>query len=443
MKEMEEAADLGADPVVDETGKETTTEGLDELNDAPVSTILATNNKTDKSDSVNSNNEIDSTPPFALTTLDRAVEEEIIFEETSLMDDSESPVEEDTYSMFVPPSADEEADSKPAVDDVTDSSSASSTSSIMEAVTSKSAHVVMTPRQTRHAYRAAPMTMTMRLAELIKILWSPDPKLVTASLMQLHKLVDESIETQERNPAAELQDNALELAVVRRGGQLALLHALQRHPTVNAIQALGFGALSWLCEKCNVKSALVAKGAVPLVCAVLRTAPPAVATEALYFLGHLSTLPKVAEQVTVRDDTVLHAVVYNLNQVTKHGHESAVDALFFLCQRLAAHQSSAILISMWKAGCLAFVVRHLQDAVQEYQGGHWDEEPRLEVGCRMLTSWAKTKCSSSHDIHVVQSMIEAGALTLAAELVRLFPPGTPLRKVANPCLRAMVPSTED
>ena len=313
-------------------------------------------------------------------------------------------------------------------------------------------------RQQKHRprqYHVAPMTISMRLADLIKALWSTNPNTVTTSLIQIYALVDErnAKKSSTTNTTMELSDNTLELGVVRKGGQLALLHALRAHPTVDAIQALGFGALSWLCETCNIKSALVGKGAVPLACAILtnKAHQPMVLTEALYFLGHLSTLPKVAEQLAVRDTSVLHHVIASLSRgsidtKSSEQDESSIDAMFFLCQRLSAHHSMSIWKNMLNAGCLTFVVRHLQDSLAEYQADHGclpGEEARMEGGCRILTSWVKTRCGAADRSKIVQRLIEAGALTVAAELVRLFPLGAPLRRVANPCLRAMVPVSDD
>lgn len=290
---------------------------------------------------------------------------------------------------------------------------------------------------------------TGRIAHLIQTLWSPSAEVVSASLVQLHSMID----TTEARKAleTELYDNALELSLVRRGGHLALLRALATHHQDTVVQTMGWAALAWLCERCNIKSVLVEKGAVPLVTTILKqpTVSPLVTTEALYLLGHLVTLPKVAEQVTVHD-TVLPYVVVQALPSCAHAQE-IIDALFFLCQNLAAHQSSMILHAMWQAGSRRTVVRFMQESLVQWELAHHDGntevcqlyEDRLAVGCAICTHWAKTPFPSGGHVSVVRALIEAGALTVSAELLRLFPAGTKLRKAANPCLRAMVPEAED
>ena len=97
-----------------------------------------------------------------------------------------------------------------------------------------------------------PMTTTGRLAALIKTLYSPDAAVVTSSLMQLHTMVDNNAEASTSSSrssapadANDLLDNTLELAVVRRGGHLAVMRALQTHVKAEPIQALGWAALAW------------------------------------------------------------------------------------------------------------------------------------------------------------------------------------------------------
>ena len=298
------------------------------------------------------------------------------------------------------------------------------------------------------------LTTIGRLTDLIKRLWSNDATTVRTSMHQLQILIDKtgfqhSYHNKVSSENDELPDNTLELAVVRRGGHLAIIHALKIHLNNEGIQAMGWAALAWLCERCNVKAPLLSKGVIPLVGNALTQSSPLVTTEALYLLGHLCTLPKVAHQVSVRESFLHDIVLHALPTSDYAADESEIDAIFVFCQRLAAHQSLDILKAMWEAGCLKLVVRHMQEALDEWhaikgQPNRSDEaafyEDRLEIGCGILTNWAKT---GNKDALIVRALIESGALTVAAELLRYFPAGTQLRKAANPCLRAMVPATED
>jgi hypothetical protein len=293
------------------------------------------------------------------------------------------------------------------------------------------------------------LTSTGRIANLIKALWSPDTGIVLTSLVQLHSMIEAS-EARDITPENELKDNSLELSLIRRGGHLALLHALATHRH-GAIQAMGWAALAFLCERCNIKSALISKGAVPLVTTIMKQQglAPSVTCEALYLLGHLATLPKVAEQVTVHDTVLSHVVMRVLPGSTDA--EDMLDALFFLCKNLAAHQNSKILNSMWQTGCRRMVVRVMQEALLKWDeadhNGNHDAcqlyEDRLEVGCAICTHWANTPFVNGGHVGVVRALIEAGALTVSAELLRLFPAGTSLRRAANKALRAMAPEAED
>lgn len=290
------------------------------------------------------------------------------------------------------------------------------------------------------------LTSAGRTANLIKALWSPETGVVLDSLVQLHSM----IETSEARVALEtdLHDNTLELSLVRRGGHLALLHTLAMHRHA-AVQAMGWAALTFLCERCNIKSMLVSKGAVALVTTILKLQgiSASVTTEALYFLGHLATLPKVAEQVTLHDNVLSHVVLQTLPGSANA--QDIVDALFFLCKNLAARQNPKILHFMWQAGSRKMVVRVMQESLLK-----WDEadghpgvcqlyEDRLEIGCAICTYWANTPFPNGGHVSVVRALIEAGALTVSAELLRLFPAGTSLRRAANRALRAMVPVAED
>ena len=305
-----------------------------------------------------------------------------------------------------------------------------------------------TTQTSRDITRTIRTKTTLKLVDLIKALYSLDPMVVANCFTQLHALIDQQLSD---------EDNTLELGVIRRGGHLAMLRSLQHHQQVPAIQAMGWAALAWLCEHCNIKAILMDNGALPLVMSILRyysvTSPNwAVVTEALYVVGHLSTLRKVARQVRYNQSDSWQELVPRLNMAYKEAGqdddavESAVDAFLFCSHHWAAHRSIDILQGVWQAGSLRFVVQVLQHALVCWQQAHAagsDDacavyEERLAKGCRIVTHWAKTPAPA-----VVRALIEAGALTVAAEVLRLFPAGSPMRKAANPCLRAMVPSTED
>ena len=292
---------------------------------------------------------------------------------------------------------------------------------------------------------------TIKLIDLIKNLYEASETVVVASLIQLHSLIDEDAMDETLEP-----DNTLELGVIRRGGHLALMRALQRHTGHAVIQAMGWAALAWICERTNVKSAMVTQGALPLALATLQrygiteSANWSVVTEVLYLVGHLSTIPKVAQQTRFRETALWEELVPRLKFAYKEGQnqdaESAVDAFLFCSLQWAKHRSTEIVHSVWQAGSLRFVVCLLQDALVFWQAAYEPEikdacqvyEDRLVIGCRILTHWASTPTPA-----FVHALIEAGALTVAAEVLRLFPAGTVLRRAANPCLRAMVPATED
>lgn len=308
----------------------------------------------------------------------------------------------------------------------------------------------------RDLARTIRTTLTLQLTNLVKGLFSPDAMVVKNSLTQMHALIDQQSLNQSVHRKDELDDNALELGFVRRGGHLALLRSLQGHTAVPAIQVMGWAALAWLCERCNIKQILMDHGALPLVMSILQyysvTNPQwSVVTEALYFVGHLSTLPKVARQVRFRESATWEELAPRLRLAYKdegrdEAVESAVDAFLFCSHSWAAHQSVDILQGVFQAGSLRFVVQVLQEALtcwqSAYDAGLLDAcaeyEDRLVTGCQIVTHWARTPVPT-----VARALIEAGALTVAAEVLRLFPAGTRLRKAANPCLRAMVPATED
>ena len=306
------------------------------------------------------------------------------------------------------------------------------------------------------ALRTATTEQLVRLTRGLHV--THDSRIVLASLMQLHGLMDDQ-EAWEHSAVE--PDNALALGMIRRGGHLALVQAVRNYAHVAPIHTMAFAALSWLCERTTIKASLLTHGALPVVLESLsyhglQKSDWSVVTEATYFVGHLSTMPKVALQARYRETALWEELIPLLRLAYKQGNsrnhaaaESAVDAFLFCSLEWARHRSPEILCGVWHAGSLRFIVCLLRESIVYWQvaaetSHHNDSsravyEERLMTGCRIIIHWANTP--GVPGVH--RALVEAGALTVAAELVRLFPPGTALRKAANPCLRAMVPSTED
>lgn len=307
-------------------------------------------------------------------------------------------------------------------------------------------------RDRSYSYRM-PLTRNARLTDLIKALWSTEHSIVSAALWQMQELLDQQhdqVAHGDHHNSSDYDDNdcdSLALTVVRRGGHLAIMHALEKHGQVEAIQAIGLSLLAWLCERCNIKSILLGKGAFTLTTDTIlhyTSVSSLVVVEGCYLLGNLATLPKVAEKVAVQPSLVF-ALLAALD--VWPNNSAVADATFFWVQRVSSHKLPAVLDALWRGDCLSLIVQYMQQAIEQWevcknQGTKYDDtamnlEARLDSGCCILMHWAKTPGRTSH---VTRTMIEAGALTLTAELLRLFPPGTPLMKAAQLCLRAMVPA---
>ena len=227
-----------------------------------------------------------------------------------------------------------------------------------------------------------------------------------SSLLRLHATVEARQQgTSKHNDISSnnLPDNSLELAVLRKGGHLGILQALRQYPRTGSIQAMGFSVLTWLCERCIIKSDLVNRGVLPLIKMALANhlpTSPWVVAKTFYLLGNLAKLPAVAESFAKGSMlSVMSAAICRWTTSTE-----VCDSTMILLQSLSSHRKVPITeICMYQMNGLGLVVKYMEDSMDQLESSN--------VCKRRLA-------------------------------LRQVPGGPDLDIAANKCLRAMVPVSE-
>lgn len=255
-----------------------------------------------------------------------------------------------------------------------------------------------------------------------------------------------------------LTDNTLALAFVRRGGHLAVLHALKHFPTLEEVQALGLSLLVWLCEqRCNVKASLVERGAVSCTLFALRKflsydssygSSFLVVTECLYLMGHLAKIPKVAQQILASDSLdVVARTLFRAIRVTSATRSDAnlARSVLFWMQQLLTHGFVRMADWLEDLGAEVWAIEQLRWDVNRMGDDphHPDSDelvPTILMACDVLRHFVSTP-SATEDRR--QRLVSAGALTAVAQVVRLVSlskdEGSEKHDAPGLCLRALVP----